>query len=66
MKTVINIKADKEVKDQAVQTARDMGLPLSIIVNAFLKQFSRQKYVTFTTLKTSEKLNRILNPFFKK
>jgi addiction module RelB/DinJ family antitoxin len=47
MKTVINIKADKEVKDQAFKVAAEMGLPLSTIVNAFLKQFIREKRVTF-------------------
>ncbi len=48
MKTIINIKADKEVKEQAVQTAQDMGLPLSTIINAFLKQFILDKSVVFT------------------
>jgi len=47
MKTVINIKADKEIKDQAFKVAAEMGLPLSTIVNAFLKQFIREKRVTF-------------------
>lgn len=47
MKTVINIKADKEVKDQAFKVAAEMGLPLSTIVNAFLKQFIREQRVTF-------------------
>ena len=48
MKTVINIKADKEVKEQAVATARDMGIPLSTVINAFLKKFIREKCVVFT------------------
>jgi addiction module RelB/DinJ family antitoxin len=47
MKTVINIKADKETKEQAFKIAGEMGLPLSTIVNAFLKQFIREKSVTF-------------------
>lgn len=48
MKTVINIKADKEVRDQAVETAKSMGVPLSTIVNAFLKKFITERSVTFT------------------
>jgi len=47
MKTVINIKADKDTKEKAVKLAKEMGLPLSTIVNAFLKQFIREKRVTF-------------------
>lgn len=47
MKTVINIKADKEVKEKAFKVANELGLPLSTIVNAFLKQFIREKRVTF-------------------
>ncbi len=48
MKTVINIKADKDVKEQAAETARAMGIPLSTIINAFLKKFIADKSVTFT------------------
>jgi addiction module RelB/DinJ family antitoxin len=47
MKTVINIKADKEVKEEAFKVAKAMGLPLSTIVNAFLKQFINERKVTF-------------------
>ncbi len=47
MKTVINIKADKEIKEAAVKLAKEMGLPLSTIVNAFLKQFINERSVTF-------------------
>jgi len=39
MKTVINIKAVKETKEQAFKIAGEVGLPPSTIVNAFLKQF---------------------------
>jgi addiction module RelB/DinJ family antitoxin len=64
MKTIINIKVDKDVKEKAMKTAKDMGVPLSIIINAFLKQFIRYKNVTFTTSEPSKKLERILKPFF--
>lgn len=47
-KTVINIKADKTVKDQARQVAERLGLPLSTIINSFLKQFIRTEEVTFS------------------
>ena len=38
MKTIINIKADVEVKKRAQQTAAALGLPLSTLINAYLKQ----------------------------
>ena len=61
MKTVINIKADKVIKDQAVETAREMGLPLSTVINAFLKSFIADKTITFTApYKPSKALEKIL------
>jgi addiction module RelB/DinJ family antitoxin len=61
MKTIINVKADKEVKEQAVATAREMGLPLSTVVNAFLRKFIADKSVVFTApFKPSKKLEKIL------
>ena len=47
MKTVINIKADKEVKEKAQGVAQELGFPLSTIINAYLKQFIRTKEVHF-------------------
>ncbi len=46
-KTTINIKADKEVKEKAQKVARDLGMPLSTIINAYLNQFIRTKEVHF-------------------
>ena len=48
MKTVINIKTDKEVKEEAQKLARELGVPLSTIVNVYLKQFIRTKEFTFS------------------
>jgi addiction module RelB/DinJ family antitoxin len=61
MKTIINIKTDKEIKTKAVQTAHDMGLPLSTVVNGFLKKFIIERQVSFSApLKPSLKLIKIL------
>ena len=46
-KTTINIKADKEIKEEAQKLAYSMGMPLSTIINAYLKQFIRTKEVHF-------------------
>ena len=48
MKTIINIKADRETKEKAHRVARELGLPLSTIINAYLKQFTRNKEVYFS------------------
>lgn len=39
MKTVLNIKTDIEVKDQAKRLAGYLGIPLSTVVNSYLKEF---------------------------
>ena len=49
MKTVINIKADKEVKEKAQAVARELGLPLGTIINAYLRQFIRSREVYFSS-----------------
>jgi len=41
MKTQVNLKIDSSVKKQAQKRAKDLGLSLSSIVNATLKQFAR-------------------------
>lgn len=50
MKTIINIKADKSVKDAAKKIAKKLGLSLSAVVNAQLKQFVRNKSLYFSTI----------------
>jgi len=47
-KTTINIKADADVKKRAQKTAEKLGLPLSVVVNAYLKQFIRTGEVYFS------------------
>lgn len=46
--TVINIKTEKEVKKNAQKIAEDLGLSLSAVINAYLKQFVRNKEVHFS------------------
>lgn len=47
-KTLINIKADVDVKNKAQKVARDLGMPLSTVINGYLKQFIRTKEVHFS------------------
>ncbi|MBI5134822.1 hypothetical protein HZA86_01125 [Candidatus Uhrbacteria bacterium] len=62
-KTVLNVKIDKVLKTKAQRLAHDVGVPLSIIVNAQLKQFVREKRLTLGEPFTmSEELERALGP----
>ena len=50
MKSMINIKADREVKQNAQKIAGELGLSLSAVINAYLKQLVRNKSVFFSSL----------------
>ena len=39
MKTVLNVKTDTDVKEKAQALAKHLGIPLSTVVNAYLKEF---------------------------
>lgn len=46
--TVINIKTDIKVKQEAQKIVSDLGLTLSGAINGFLKQLIRDKAILFT------------------
>ena len=48
MKTIITLKADQETKEGAKKVAKELGLPLSTIINAYLKQFIRNREAYFS------------------
>ncbi|MBI2314551.1 type II toxin-antitoxin system RelB/DinJ family antitoxin [Candidatus Daviesbacteria bacterium] len=50
MQTVIHIKADKEVKENAQKAAKDLGLTLSDVINAALRNFIRTREVIFSDI----------------
>ena len=59
--TVINVKIKKELKENAQKLARDLGLSLSTVINAYLRQFMRNKSVYFTVVPDmSPELERLL------
>jgi addiction module RelB/DinJ family antitoxin len=61
MKTLLNIKTDKEVKEKAQKLAKEIGLPLSAIINAQLKQFIRdRKLQIFAEPHMSNKLESVI------
>lgn len=58
---VINIKTEPDVKFQAQLVAKQFGISLSGLVNAYLKQLVRTKKVEFTLEEEpTEKLMRVL------
>ena len=62
MRTMINIKTEKEVKNRAQKLAKEMGLSLSAIINAYLRQFVRNKEICFSTApKMSPELESLLS-----
>lgn len=46
--TILNVKTDKKLKEEAKKVSAELGVPLSTVVNAFLKQFVRDKEITFS------------------
>lgn len=48
-KTVINIKTDKKLKDDARKLAAELGLSLGTIINHYLREFVQEKQVVFST-----------------
>ena len=45
MKTTMHIKVDKDIKEKSAKIARNLGLSLSTIVNAYLKELIRNREV---------------------
>lgn len=60
-KTVINIKADKEVKENAKKLAQELGVSLSDVISASLRNFirTREFYVSAIPRMTPE-LERLI------
>lgn len=63
-KTLLNIKTDRKLKRGAQRVARELGLPLGTIVNAYLRELIREKRVVFSVpptpnARTRELLRRI-------
>ncbi len=41
MKTVLHTKVDKQTKEKAQRLAKELGVPLSLVIDTQLKQFVR-------------------------
>jgi addiction module RelB/DinJ family antitoxin len=58
---VINIKTDPNVKEEAQKTAEQLGISLSSILNAYLRQFVKTKSIAFS----AKELDEVPNAYFK-
>lgn len=47
-KILLNVKTDPLVKREAQEVARELGLPLGTIINAYLRELVREKRVIFS------------------
>jgi len=66
--TVMSLKTDKELKEKAQKLAKKMGFPLGTLINAFLRQFIRDKAVNFSmepTMIMSKGLEKLLTQIEK-
>ena len=62
MRTVIHIKTDKEVKENAAKAARELGLNLSDVINASLRNFIRTRKIVFSdTPQMTPELEKLLD-----
>lgn len=60
-KTLLTIKTDKVIKNLAQEVAGEIGVPLSTVINAFLKQFVRDREVSFSaSYKPSAYLRKVI------
>jgi addiction module RelB/DinJ family antitoxin len=58
MITTMLTKIDKKLKEQAQKTAAELGLPLSTVINNYLKSFVMEKQVTFSAPMPNAKTRR--------
>lgn len=60
--TILNIKTDKKLKAEAKKVSEELGVPLSTVINAFLKKFVREKEITLSAnpLRPTPYLEQIL------
>ena len=48
MNTTILLKTDKELKNKASRVAKELGGPLTTVMNAYLRQFVRDRRISLS------------------
>ncbi len=59
-KTTLTIKTDKELRDEAKKTAKELGLPLGTVINVMLKQFVREKEIVVSAKTPNKKTHQAI------
>ena len=63
MRTVIHVKIDNEVKENTKKIALELGLNLSDVINASLRNFIRTREVYFSSIpKMTPEFEKLLGP----
>ena len=70
-KSVINVKTDRDLKIEAQDVARELGLPLGTLINAYLRDLVHERRAVFTAhpmpnKKTQRVLDSALSDIKKK
>ena len=66
MKVIINIKTEKEIKENAQSIAKEMGISLSDVINASLRNFIRTREIYFSdTSRMTPEFEKILGKIDK-
>ena len=66
MKTILNIKIDRDLKKKAQKTAKELGIPLSMVASNYMRQFVDQRQITFSApLVPNKKTAKILREALK-
>lgn len=60
MTSIVNVKVDPKIKKQAQDVADELGLSLSAIIKAYLKELVRTRRVTFNADEPSDFLRSSL------
>ena len=55
MNTILSLRVDSQLKTSAQSLANDMGLPLSVVVNNYLRDFVEKREIIFTETVVSQK-----------
>ncbi|MFH1780495.1 MAG: hypothetical protein ABH841_00580 [Candidatus Nealsonbacteria bacterium] len=65
-KVIINIKTDKEVKKNVQNLAEELGISLSDVINASLRNFIRTREVRISSVpQMTPELEKLLGPIEK-
>jgi len=58
--TTLTIKLSKKLRDDAKRTAKKMGIPLTTVVTALLRQFALEKEITLSTKRPNAEMQQAI------